>query len=134
MRTDHEILEQSGESFGLPSARATEGKRLLRQEELIVDAQEEITAAMDRAGATKADLAKALGKSRSFVTQILSSGRNLTLRTWAGVATALGHRVVPQMFEDAPMVLTETANQAARFPLGGPTPLVGADESSSAED
>ncbi len=98
-RTDYEIFEQSGEPFGL-AGRATEGKRLLKQEELLFDAQEEIAIAMEKAGATVAQLAKGLGKSRSLVTAILSSGRNLTLRTWADIATALGYRVVPRMVNE----------------------------------
>jgi antitoxin component HigA of HigAB toxin-antitoxin module len=116
MRTDYEILEQAGERFGLPAAEATEGKRMLRQEELIVDAQEEIARAMNRMAANRAQLAEGLGKSRAFVTQILSSGRNLTLRTWADIATALGHRVVPRMVEDGPGVtMGTTANSKERL-------------------
>ena len=121
--TDYEILE-----------RSADGKRLLRQEELLVDAQDEIALAMRQARATKADLAKALGKSRAFVTQILSSGRNLTLRTWADIATALGHRVVPQMLEDGPMMATDTANQVAEFTFTGSASPLGVDETSSAGD
>ena len=101
-RTDYEVLEQAGEPFGLAEAEATEGKRLLRQEELIVDVQEEIALAMEKIGANNARLAEGLTKSRSFVTQILSSGRNLTLRTWADVATALGYHIVIFMIEDRP--------------------------------
>ena len=88
-QTDYDILMGSAK-----------GKRLLRQEELLFDAQEEIALAMERARISKADLAKALGKSRAFVTQVLSSGRNLTLRTWADISTALGCRVVPRMIPD----------------------------------
>lgn len=93
-RTDYEALEQ----------RDDDSKRLLRQEELLVDVQEEIAIAMNRESISKAELAKRLGKSRPFVTQVLNSGRNLTLRTWADIATSLGHRVTARMIKDTPGV------------------------------
>lgn len=120
MSTDYEALEESGAPFGLPEAGATEGKRLLRQEELIVDAQEEIALAMQALGVNRSALAAGLGKSRAFVTQILSSGRNLTLRTWADIATALGYRVVPRMVEDGPGTTAgATANTVASLRVLG---------------
>lgn len=106
--TDYEVLEES----------STEGKRLLRQEDLLIDAQEEIAIAMSRECVVKADLAERLGKSRSFVTQVLNSGRNLTLRTWADIATALGYRVVPKMIKDGPRV-ARSATSTAEFKIMG---------------
>lgn len=44
---------------------------------------------MDSQGVTKADLARRVGKSRAYVTQSLSGGRNMTLSTFAGFADAL---------------------------------------------
>jgi len=99
--TDYESLEQRDDS-----------KQLLRQEELLVDAQEEIAIAMSREHVSKAELAKRLGRSRPFVTQILNSGRNLTLRTWADIATALGHRVIPRMIKDVPAAARSTTAHA----------------------
>ncbi len=99
--------------------RSEEGKRLLRQEQLLVDAQEEIASAMARVGFSKADLAEALGKSRAFVTQVLGNDRNLTLRTWADIATALGHRVFPRMSEDSPCSKPETATLEAEWTFEG---------------
>ena len=96
-RTDYEALEQ----------RDGDSKRLLRQEELLVDVQEEIPIRVlvdPVASISKAELAKRLGKSRPFVTQVLNSGRNLTLRTWADIATSLGHRVTARMIKDTPGV------------------------------
>jgi plasmid maintenance system antidote protein VapI len=71
-----------------------EHRRLFAQERLIADAAEEIYVAMERGGGTtRAALADRLGKSKAFVTQILSGSRNLTLRTLADIAEALGQRV-----------------------------------------
>lgn len=65
----------------------------LRKEELILAVTCALSEELERQGITKADLAARLGKTRSFVTQILSGGRNLTLATIAEVADALGRKV-----------------------------------------
>ncbi|MEE8585278.1 MAG: helix-turn-helix transcriptional regulator [Acidobacteriota bacterium] len=70
-----------------------ENRKLLRQEELILDATEGLASLMERQGITKADLARRLGRSRGYITQILAGSRNFTLRTLAEVANALGYRV-----------------------------------------
>jgi transcriptional regulator with XRE-family HTH domain len=71
-----------------------EFKRLVCQERLIADAQEEISRLLEEKNVSKAELAKRLNKSKSFVTQLLNSGRNLTLRTIADVFTALGSEAI----------------------------------------
>jgi transcriptional regulator with XRE-family HTH domain len=50
--------------------------------------------AMDEQGLSKSDLAARLGRSRAFVTQVLSGRRNMTLRTLADLAWACGNRVI----------------------------------------
>lgn len=82
-RTDYEEFESS----------SAENRRLLREEELILDVTIALSTAMEKAGVSKSQLAERLGKSAAFVTQILSGGRNLTLRTVADVADALGSKV-----------------------------------------
>jgi len=81
-QTDYEVFEHS-----------TETRRLLRQEELILEVTEALTAALDRANVTRTQLAERLGKSKGLVSQLLAGGRNLTLRTLADVADALGQTV-----------------------------------------
>jgi transcriptional regulator with XRE-family HTH domain len=66
-------------------------RRLLAQEELILDATETIITLLEERGVSRADLAKRLGKSKGFVSQILSGERNMTLRTLADVGFALDH-------------------------------------------
>lgn len=63
--------------------------RLFSQESLIVATAETIWEEMERRNVTKAGLAEMLGKSKAFVTQILSGDRNMTLRTLADIAFAL---------------------------------------------
>jgi transcriptional regulator with XRE-family HTH domain len=82
-RTDYEAFESS----------SAENRRLLRQEELILEVTEALASALSREDVTKAQLAERLGKSKAFVSQILAGGRNLTLRTVADVANALGYRI-----------------------------------------
>jgi transcriptional regulator with XRE-family HTH domain len=82
-KTDYRRLEES----------SVQARRLLRQEELILEVTEAVTAALDRAEVTRTELARRLGKSKGFVSQILAGGRNLTLRTIADVADALGECV-----------------------------------------
>ncbi|HEV8242928.1 MAG TPA: helix-turn-helix transcriptional regulator [Candidatus Polarisedimenticolia bacterium] len=67
-----------------------EYRRTYQDEKLILEVTESISEAMKQADVSRAELAEALGKSRAFVTQILTGSRNLTLRTWAGALTALG--------------------------------------------
>src|SRR5436309_13312777 len=69
----------------------------LRQEELILDATEALARALRSSGLTQSELAARLGKTKGFVSQILGGGKNLTLRTLADVAGALGYRVQIQL-------------------------------------
>lgn len=69
-----------------------ERERLFTQEQLIVDAAEEIWAAMEAKKLSKVDLATTLGKSKAFVSQVLTGSRNMTLRTLADIAFSLGRR------------------------------------------
>ena len=71
-------------------ASSPENRRLLRRSELLLDVQCALCEAMDDSGVTRAELARRLDKTPGFITQILSSGRNLTLKTIADVADAIG--------------------------------------------
>jgi transcriptional regulator with XRE-family HTH domain len=80
--TDYERIEAD------PSLR-----RELHGEELLMAATCAISEEMARQGLTKAALAQCMGRTRGDITQILSGARNMTLRTLAEVADALGCRV-----------------------------------------
>lgn len=81
--TDYELFERASKR----------NRRLLREEALIQDAAEAVSVVMQEEGVTKAQLARRMGRTKGFITQLLSGGRNLTLRTLAGVADALEARV-----------------------------------------
>lgn len=65
----------------------------LRQEELIVEVTEALARALRSSGLKQSELAERMGKTKGFVSQIMSGGNNLTLRTLADVAGAIGCRV-----------------------------------------
>jgi transcriptional regulator with XRE-family HTH domain len=72
----------------------SEYKRLLAQGELIMEVTELLCQLLEKEGVLRQDLAKRLNRSKGFVSQLLNGGRNLTLRTVADIATALGYRLV----------------------------------------
>lgn len=92
-RTEYERFEASGD----------DERRLLRQEELILDVTETICAVLNENKVSRSELAERLGKSRALVTQILSGDRNLTLRTLSDVAEVLGCRMRFSMIDRKPL-------------------------------
>jgi transcriptional regulator with XRE-family HTH domain len=71
-----------------------EGKRLLEQERLILQATERIVELMQEQHVTRTQLAKRLGRSKGWISQLLAGEANFTLRTLADVFGALGQRPV----------------------------------------
>src|ERR1700691_3779521 len=65
-------------------------ERLLAQERLILDATEAIVGLLEEQKVSRQELARPLGKSKGFVSQLLSGERNMTLRTLADLGYALG--------------------------------------------
>lgn len=76
------------ELFGTPAKR-----RQYEQERLILATTEEILRVMEENGITRAQLARDLGKSKAAVGEFLDGETNLTLRTLADIAWALGGRL-----------------------------------------
>jgi transcriptional regulator with XRE-family HTH domain len=68
-------------------------ERLVAQETLILEATELIVELLERHSISRQDLARKLGKSKGFVTQLLSGERNMTLRTLADLGYVLGQRI-----------------------------------------
>ncbi len=71
-------------------------------EQLLLDVNERILTAMERAGVRKADLAERLGTSRAYITKLLGGPENLTLKTLVKVAMALNSKVELRIHEIAP--------------------------------
>ena len=73
-------------------AATEQGRRLLQQEDAILDVTELICEIMKDTKVSKSELAKRLGKTKGYVTQVLG-GANMTVRTIADIFTALGRKV-----------------------------------------
>ena len=63
------------------------------EELTILKAQDTIAELMKNSGTTRTELAKALKQSKAHVTELLSDGHNLTLRTFARVCFHLNAEV-----------------------------------------
>ncbi len=59
-------------------------------EKLILEVTEALSEAIEKRGLTRSEVAKRLGKTKGFVSQLLAGDRNLTLRTVADIADAIG--------------------------------------------
>jgi transcriptional regulator with XRE-family HTH domain len=70
-----------------------EFRKLLAQEELILEVTETICEILENEKISRKELADRLGKSKGFVSQLLNGGRNLTLRTVADILHVLGYKV-----------------------------------------
>lgn len=68
-------------------------RRIYEEERLLLLVQEALAEAIEKSGLGRSQIALRLGKNRSFVTQALSSGRNLTLASIAALAWAAGYRL-----------------------------------------
>lgn len=137
--TDYEAFEVS----------SIANRRLLRQEELILEVTEALSQALNQGGITKKDLAARLGKTKGFVSQLLAGGRNLTLRTIADVADALdcririqcenrqiredetrisfnaySHKVSPWYWPGQPVILKTVPMENTKFPEEKPESLL----------
>jgi transcriptional regulator with XRE-family HTH domain len=65
-------------------------KKGIQQEETIALFNELVYSLMEKEGVSKAELARRLGKSRSYITQLLDGSYNPTLRTASNIAFELG--------------------------------------------
>lgn len=67
--------------------------RVYARESLMMNVTEDILVTMEDRNISKVGLAKLLGKSKAFVTQMLGGSRNMTLRTLSDIAFALDAEV-----------------------------------------
>ncbi len=100
MRTDYEKFE-----------RSDGGRRLLRQEALIMESLEELNRILEAENISRTGLAQRLGKTKGFVSQILSGGRNLTIRTIADVCWAIGYTPHLQLERESPNLVALSSVQ-----------------------
>jgi transcriptional regulator with XRE-family HTH domain len=67
--------------------------KLEKQEQLLFDATELSSRAMVQQNISKSELARRIGKSKAYVTQVLGGQTNMTLRTLSDLAEALGYDI-----------------------------------------
>jgi transcriptional regulator with XRE-family HTH domain len=67
--------------------------RIMAQEELIMDVTEGFCRMLEEEQLTRSNLAKTMGKTRGYISQILNGRRNITLRSLAEIAYHLGYHV-----------------------------------------
>ena len=65
-------------------------KRAFAKEQLIYNTTEDLLVFMENNDISKNELARRLGKSRSYATQLLNGGRNMTLGTFPDICFELG--------------------------------------------
>lgn len=80
-----------------------EGMRMFQQERAIQDLTEMICNIMDRKQVSRTDLARRLGRSKGYITQLLDGRANMTVRTMSDVFVALGRAIC---FGEAPLETT----------------------------
>jgi transcriptional regulator with XRE-family HTH domain len=79
-----------------------EFRRLLAQEEFILEVTEVLCGLVEQEKISRKKLAERLGKSKGFVSQLLNGGRNLTLRTVADILHVLGYKVALKPYKEEP--------------------------------
>jgi transcriptional regulator with XRE-family HTH domain len=74
------------------------GKRVeFWEENAIVGFTEDICVAMERAGVSRAELARRLGTSQAYVTKVLRGDANFTIKTMVRLALALDMEFCPHL-------------------------------------
>lgn len=83
--------ERVRDLFFPPETRFSRAEdRAFAREGLIYNVTEDLLVLMEQQGVSKKELARRLGRSRSYVTQLLSGTRNMTLGTLSDICFALG--------------------------------------------
>jgi len=67
-------------------------ERAFAREELVYNVTEDLLVILEDLEVNKKELARRLGKSRSYITQILSGSRNMTLGSFSDICFALGFK------------------------------------------
>lgn len=66
--------------------------RAFAREELVYNVTEDLLVFLEDSDTSKKELARRLGKSQAYVTQLLSGSRNMTLGTFSDVCFSLGFK------------------------------------------
>lgn len=115
-RTDATLSHDDTELLTSPEAR-----RAFEEEILLGRVRKEIGRRLEELHLRRRDLAQRLGVSEGRISQMLSGGENLTLKTLAGVAHALDCRF-DLTLDDLHQVEHQLADEAGSERLSSPEP------------
>jgi len=83
--------------------KTDEGMRLYQQERAILEVTELLCQVLEEDDVSRAELARRLGKTKGYITQLLDGRANMTIRTISDVFTALERAV---HFQGGPLSAT----------------------------
>ncbi len=86
--------------------KTKEGMRLYQQERAIQDLTDLVCEVMEEENVSRAELARRIGKTKGYITQLLDGRTNMTVRTISDVFTVLNRAV---HFQDGPLDATVRA-------------------------
>lgn len=91
------MVQNRGKKMSAKTLFYPEGKQFSRTEDrafareaLVYNVTEDILLTMEDRGISKKELASRMGKSRAFVSQVLSGARNMTLGSFSDICFAIG--------------------------------------------
>lgn len=92
-----------GETLTERLTKTPEGMRLYQQERAIQELTDLVCELMDEQGVSRSELARRLGRTKGYITQLLDGRANMTVRTISDVFTALDRAV---HFQEGPLNVT----------------------------
>ena len=92
-----------GETLTEKLTKTPEGMRLYQQERAIQELTDLVCELMDEQDVSRSALARRLGRTKGYITQLLDGRANMTVRTISDVFTALDRAV---HFQEGPVSLT----------------------------
>lgn len=101
----------ANEEFSFPTVSARE----MACDRLIFNTTEDILLAMEDAEISQKELASKLGKSKSYVSQLLDGSRNMTLKTLADISYALGAEAMVTILKDGRDVSHQLIPERERY-------------------
>jgi ribosome-binding protein aMBF1 (putative translation factor) len=96
------------------------------EQKLILDVTELIVERMEREGINKTQLAKKLGRSKGYITQLLDGRANMTLRTLSDIMWALdctlsvGTQPLDQDYQEATFLAFESPMETGQWSVSFP--------------
>lgn len=95
--------EQMNETLIDRLTKSAEGMRLYQQERAIQELTDMICEVMDEEEVSRSELARRIGKTKGYITQLLDGRTNMQVRTISDVFTALDRTV---HFQEGPLSAT----------------------------